>query len=289
MFGYVTPVKEELRQQDFLLYRAFYCGICVETGKKFGSLPRFFTGYDATFLAVLVHDYTTQSVEFTTGVCVGNPFKKKAYVCENPLLTRVAAANVVLGFYKLCDDVTDGGGIKKRFARSVFKKAFNKARGIVPEVERIVREKYAALRELEIKNETSIDRASDCFASMLRGVCEDIAGKTDENFAALTYNIGKFVYLADALDDTGDDKKSGNYNPFLAGGREYEGRRKFFDKYSDEIGFALNSTVNRAIESFNRMSFTQSYSLLSNIVHVGLRAKIKELLNSNEKLPRPKI
>ena len=34
MFGYVTPVKEELRQQDFLLYRAFYCGICVETGKK---------------------------------------------------------------------------------------------------------------------------------------------------------------------------------------------------------------------------------------------------------------
>lgn len=121
MFGYVTPVKEELRQQDFLLYRAFYCGICVETGRKFGALPRFFTGYDATFLAVLEHDYTQQSVEFKAGACVGNPFKKKAYVVENPLLTRVAAANVVLGFYKLCDDVTDGGGVKNvspvRFSR----------------------------------------------------------------------------------------------------------------------------------------------------------------------------
>lgn len=288
MFGYVTPVKEELRQQDFLLYRAFYCGICVETGKKFGSLPRFFTGYDATFLAVLEHDYTSQAVEFQTGVCVGNPFKKKAYVSQNPLLTRIAAANVVLGYYKLCDDVTDGGGVKKRFARSVFKKAFNKAREIVPETEKIVREKYAALRELEKKNEPSIDKTADCFASLLRGVCEDLAGKTDENFAALTYNIGKFVYLADALDDTGEDKKSGNYNPFLVG-REYAGRREFFEKYGDEISFALNSTVNRAIESFNKMSFTQSFSLLSNVVYVGLRTKIKELLNSNEKLPRPKI
>ena len=159
----------------------------------------------------------------------------------------------------------------------------------MPEIEKIVREKYADLRELEKKNETSIDRVSDCFASMLRGVCECLAGKTDENFAALTYNIGKFVYLADALDDTGEDKKSGNYNPFLADGREFTSRREFFEKYADEIGFSLNSTANRAIESFNRMSFTQSYSLLSNVVHLGLRAKIKELLNSNEKLPRPKI
>ncbi len=288
MFGYVVPVKSELRKQDFLLYRAFYCGICIETGRIFGSVPRLFTGYDGAFLSVLVHDVTSQAVEFDDGVCVGNPFKKKAYVKSNPLLSRVCAANVLLGFYKLCDDVNDGGGVKKRAARALVKKAFNRARELEPKIDEIIRDGYAKLRECEKRGETSLDRVADCFASLLRDVCVRLGGD-DENFAALAYNIGKFVYLCDALDDLDEDFKSGNYNPFLAGGAKYEGRREFYEAHAEDVAFALNSTANRAIESFNKMSFTQSYSLLANVVHFGLRAKIKELLNSTEKLPKPRI
>ena len=51
MYGYVTPVKDKLRKQDYVLFRAFYCGVCVETGKAFGSLARYATSYDAAFLA----------------------------------------------------------------------------------------------------------------------------------------------------------------------------------------------------------------------------------------------
>ncbi|MFR6640255.1 MAG: DUF5685 family protein [Christensenellales bacterium] len=75
MFGYVTPVKEELRQQDFCCTARFTAESAWKRA-KIRFAPALFHRYDATFLAVLVHDYTTQSVEFTTGVCVGNPFKK---------------------------------------------------------------------------------------------------------------------------------------------------------------------------------------------------------------------
>ena len=290
MFGYVTPVKSELRQQDFVLYRAFYCGICATIGRKYGSLPRFSTTYDITFLSLLVHDVMEQEVSFSEERCIGNPFRKKLMIGGNELLERLCAANMILTFYKLTDDVIDGGGVKKRVARSALKKSYAKAKEILPEADEIMRRRYDELREMERANETSIDRVSHCFASLLKEVAFAIMGeKAGDNALSLCYNIGKFVYLIDALDDVDEDYKSGNYNPFLAAYGGYESREQFFGAHEAEIGFALNSTVNRAISCFNDMDFKQSYTLLKNIVHDGLRNKIKEVLGSKKKLPAPKI
>ena len=74
MFGYVVPVKDELSQADFGLYRAFYCGICKSIGKQFGQLPRFTTSYDMVFLSVLLHDHTKQEVTFANQGCISNRF-----------------------------------------------------------------------------------------------------------------------------------------------------------------------------------------------------------------------
>ncbi len=288
MFGYVTPLKSELRPQDFILYRSFYCGICVEIGKQFGSLPRYTTTYDVTFLSVLVHDVMRQEVEFFEGRCIGNPFTKKVMVKQNALLTRLCAANILLSYYKICDDVIDGGGIKGRIAKAAFSKAYKKAKEMLPEVDAIISTRYDELRALEKEKESSIDRVSHSFATLLREVVRSITGKTDENLLALCYNVGKFVYLIDALDDIDEDSKSGNYNPFLVG-REFINRKHFFETNHDEISFILSCVVNRATECFNKMDFEQSYTLLKNIIYSGLREKVKELLSSGKKLPRPKI
>ena len=146
MFGYITPVKSELRPQDFVLYRAFYCGICVEIGKQFGALPRYTTTYDITFLSVLTHDITRQEVEFFEGRCIGNPFTKKVMVKRNDLLTRLASANILLSYYKICDDILDGGSIKGRIAKTAFSKAYKKAKEILPTVDKIIASRYEELR-----------------------------------------------------------------------------------------------------------------------------------------------
>lgn len=290
MFGYVTPVKSKLRQQDFILYRAFYCGTCISL-KKYGSLPRFTTSYDVAFLALLCHDFKTQEVEFIEGKCVGNPLKKRVFVGENPLLDRVCSANIIMAYYKACDDCNDEGGAKKRLVRAMLKKAYRKAREKLPTADAIFANGYAKLRQLEKNGETSIDKVADCFAVMLRDLCCEVVERTDdENFRGLCYNIGKFVYLTDALDDIDEDAKKKNYNPFLIAYGDYEGNRKaFYEKHESDLTFMLASTVNRATECFNKMTFTQSYTLLKNIVYDGLREKVKELLGSDKKLPRPKL
>ena len=289
MFGYVTPVKEKLRQQDFLLYRAFYCGTCVAL-KEYGSLPRFTTSYDIAFLGALVHDICSQEVEFIEAKCVGNPFKKKLMIKNNDLLRRVCSANIIMSWYKASDDCIDEGGIKKRLARRALKKAYKKAKALLPQADEIFKSGYNRLREYEKVKETSIDKVADCFAVMLRDLCSVVVeDKADENFKGLCYNIGKFVYLIDALDDIDEDYKKKNYNPFLISYGNYDGRKSFYEKNADEIGFMLAFTVNRAIECFNRMSFTQSYTLLNNIVYYGLRAKVDEVLKSEKKLKNPKL
>ena len=291
MFGYVTPVKEELRQQDYALFKAFYCGICVQIGKDYGSLPRFSTTYDITFLALFTHDILSQEVQFREGKCIGNPFQKKLIVESNPLMERLCALNVIMAYYKLSDDVIDGGGGgKRRLARALCKKAYRKAVEKLPRADEILKTRYEQLRNMEREGESSLDKVSHSFASLLKEVTAEVLGENaPEHALSLCYNIGKFVYLIDALDDIDDDAKSGNYNPFLVGVEKFESRREFFDANKESIEFTLACTVNRAIECFNNLKFTQSYTLLKNIIHDGLRAKVKEVLSSDKKIPRPRI
>lgn len=106
----------------------------------------------------------------------------------------------------------------------------------------------------------------------------------------LCYNIGKFVYLADALDDVAEDHAAKRYNPILAVWPDYDpkrGRAAYVEAHRKELGFAFASTVNRAIESFNRLPLTHVGDLLRNIIYEGLRAKTDELFAAKKKLPPP--
>ncbi len=290
MYGYVIPYKPQLKMQDFVLYRAFYCGICKATGKLYGQKPRFTTNYDITFLSVLMHDCNTQAVEFASERCVCGPFKKKPIVKRNQLLDKLASLNVIMSYYKAEDGVADREGFSKRVARAALKRSRRKAAKAYPEAEEIVRSCYSDLRALERDGVTGTDRAAHPFATMLRRLAVWLLDdKNDDNKASLCYNIGKFVYLADALDDIDDDFRHKRYNPFITT-YGFDGDRKgFIDAHRPQLEFIFGSAVNRAIECFNNCRFTQSYDLMQNIVHLGLREKVRELLDSDKKLKYPKI
>ena len=116
-----------------------------------------------------------------------------------------------------------------------------------------------------------------------------LTGASDEQLGKLLYNVGKFVYVADAIDDVDEDYKKKRYNPFLAEYGDCKNRKQFLEAHKSELTFLLASTVNRAIECFNKMTFTGASDLMRNIVHKGLRSKCEELLGSEKKLPPPKI
>lgn len=289
MYGYVLPHKKSIKQQDYLLYRAFYCSTCVATGKLFGQWARFAVGYDSAFLAALVSDTLDYPQKIIEKNCVGHPFKKTPMFENNDMFERVAAANALLARWKLYDDVTDGSK-KARVTLKIFRKAYNKACEILPGADEIIGSGYEKLRECEKAGEKSVDRASDGFATLLKKLFALLTEeKASDEALSLVYNIGKFAYVADALDDVDEDFESGNYNPFLAAYGNYADRRQFIRDNRSELEFTFNSTVNRAIAAFNDMKFTQSRDLLENIIYYGLRAETELLFASDKKLPRPKI
>ena len=297
MFGYVVPLKSKLVCADFAIYRSFYCGLCKTTGRFFGQFPRLTTNYDVTFLSVVLFEYAKTEYELENKGCILNPFRKKVSVCPNEMFKRISAANIILSYYKALDGVLDKEGLKYRILRNALKRAYKKAAALLPTVDGACELWYNNLRRLEKEGCESPDRVADCFANMLKetaaavldGVLDGTDG--DNNLLSLFYNIGKFVYLADALDDTGDDFKKKRYNPFLAVYKGYKTRTEFIENNRDELTFTLAATVNRAIESFNNISgrFEKSGGLIRNILYYGLRAKCEELLSSKKKLKRPRI
>lgn len=288
MYGYVLPIKEQLTQADFCLYRSFYCGICMATGQVYGQLPRFTTNYDATFLGVLLYDYAGRTAEFAAKRCICNP-RRKSIVCRDELMDKLVAVNLLLAYCKAEDDVLDGGGLRKKLVRRMLRKPYRAAAAMLPRADELVRSKYEALRALERQGETSIDRVSDCFASMLEGIGVCLIDDVDEHMRKLLYNIGKYVYLADALDDVTEDSKKKRYNPFLAAYGNFRNRKQFIEDNREALTFVLAGTVNRAIGHFNARVWTGADSLLRNVMHAGLRRTCEQLLQSEKKLPPPKL
>lgn len=289
MYGYVVPDKSALRMSDYVLYRAFYCGICCQTGVLYGNLPRFTTNYDFAFFSALLHDYSAQNVVIEEHGCTLNP-KRKAILQPNPLLEKLVAANILLSYQKADDGVIDGDGVKYRIVRRALRKPARAAKKAYPEISAAIEKAYSLQRKVEKSCVTSIDRAADPFAGLLRILPELILGvQTDDNLKGLCYNIGKFVYLADALDDITEDFKHKRYNPFLAAYGGFSDRKSFIAAHKDELEFCFNGILTRVGECFNGLKFSQSYTLLKNIVFFGLPAKAKELLQSDKKLKNPRV
>ncbi len=276
MFGYVVVDKEKLTPQENALYRAFYCGVCKTVKQEYGNLTRVCTTYDITFLSILSHDCLNYPVQLTNENCIANPFQKKLIVKDNPLMRKVSAIAVLLVYYKLQDDIIDGKKSRK-ILNTLFSKQVKKAQLIFPEADGIIDSYYQKLRAMEQENEKIIDKVSDCFGSMLKELLTLVIPSCDENVYSLAYNVGKYIYLIDAVDDIEEDAKSGNYNPFLACYGEFENREAFMGKHGKEMEFSVYGTINKAVCAFNDRNYNQSYSLLKNIMHHGLKRRADDV------------
>ncbi len=294
MYGYITPDKSNLLNKDFLLFRAFYCGICKTTAKYLGNIPRFTTNYDITFLSVFLHAYLSNIPEFSSQNCILNPFKKKQIAQPNSLLKDIVYLNIILASNNIKDKIIDKDGIKYNTASFLISKHYKKSKAALPEIDEIIKEEYKQLLMLEKENSPSLDRTSDCFGKMLLRCVISIIKKhkgnyQDINLKNLFYNLGKYIYYMDALDDLKDDYKHKRYNPFLIKFNNYSKREQFIKDNKSDIEYVVNITINQIIESFNRLIIGEGRDLLSNIIYYGLRRKFGLIMTTNKKQHKEKI
>lgn len=265
MFGYVRPVRPELKCRDYELYRATYCGLCRCLRRRYGLIAPMLLNFDFTFLALLLWE-PEETFTPCRGRCHGNPLRKRPMCPDSPALELAADESMILSWWKLRDSVADDGfwrGLPARALSAALGPAYRKAARLRPEFDRTVRSCLEELAALERENCTSLDRTADTFARLLRSAAP-VDGERGRVLSQLLYHLGRWIYLADARDDLEEDKLSGRYNPAAA---------RYGPQGDDE---ALRLTMDNSLAQIGAAlqlgSFGCRTALLENIVYLGLPA-----------------
>lgn len=284
MFGYVRPLKSELRVRELEEYKAVYCGLCRTMGKRHGLLSRFTLNYDFTFL-VMVLACTDEPCQFKQCRCPAHPFRKRKMCLQMSALEVAADESMILSWQKLRDDVADSGfwrGLPARLAAALLKPAYKKAAAARPEFDRTVSICLEELHQMEAERCPSMDRPADAFARILQAAAPAAGDAARERaLSQLLYHVGRWIYLIDAWDDLEKDAKTGAYNPIHA---RYDGQAK---AHEDDMRTTLRHSVNLAASAYALVQSERWDGILSNILYLGLPA-VEQLVFAGRWQTRPK-
>lgn len=264
MFGYIKILKEELKIKDYNIYRAYYCGLCHELGKRHNQLVRLGLNYDLTFLAIFLDALSTENTSFCQMGCVKRISKRKT-VCSNSALKYAADMNVLLAYFKLKDDIHDNKSVKAMIAVLPFLTRAAVVKRQYPETAGSMELHLKRLSFLEETRCSATDKAAHEFAELMA----DIFMYKNPEFERFAYQLGRFIYLADAYDDMEKDYKSGSYNPAVL---EYSYSGVLTDKIRRSEEVSLYSSLADMAEEYEKLDIKKNKAVLDNIIYLGMRS-----------------
>lgn len=274
MFGYLDIEKGTLNDGQRGLWQTFMCGLCFSTKKLYGNYPRMFITNDVNFFNVLFHSVLNLDVKIDNRRCFSHPVKKRSVLNPTELTDKLAAANILLTYWNIYDDVLDDNSTKKKAALKLFKQSYLKAKEQFEELDGVLSKRYAELQSLEKSDCTSVDKVAHSFAALSQDFCRIVlADKTNGYVETLCYNVGKWIYLIDALDDVKKDIKKRGYNVFV---KSYNVTSdKELAQYIDEIEFEMYSVLNRIAQAYNDLNLTKYTCILDNALYESIRNKTR--------------
>lgn len=274
MFGYIQPDKPYLFYKDEVLYKALYCGLCKAIGEGCGQMPRTALSYDMAFLSALLHNIKNANVKIEKRRCAFH-LRSKPMARPDETTVMLGFVNTALAYYKLLDDREDGdarGGFAFLYRRG-FRRAVKKHPALVEIIERQLEE--------QAKTERSgcavIDMACEPTAVMMQKISDYVlGGYATEHTAGLCYDLGKWVYLADALDDYDKDVKKGRYN-VLYNAYGCPTKAEAVEKGYGELTFIFDSLFADMRQRLAKIKFYYNHDLTDNIILRGIPIKTRRL------------
>ena len=283
MFGYVKPDIKELLVKEHEFYKSTYCGICRSMKKHTGALSTVTITYDSVFLALVRMAYIPDS-ELGSSMrrCIAHPLKKKCMLIDNSAIEYTARAFAILSYYKMQDDLTDEGLGKRMLvsaARPILASAKKRAT-LVPLAD-IVKDRLDKISEIERQRRPSIDEPAEFFGELLGEIfAYGLEGEDRLVTYECGFHLGKFILLADAIDDYDSDLKSGKYNPFVI---SYNGA-KLTKENKQNVKTALLIECKKLESAINLIPFGKKKTIeniVRNIIYLGLTKRI-EFLDKDE-------
>lgn len=265
MFGYVRPLREELKVGELEGYKAAYCGLCHALKEQCGFAARFVLNYDFVFLALLLDEETVAHVPCKRR-CAAHPLRPRNTVPVSPSMALCARESVILTYYKLADDARDEGAVKgarSRLAKLLLARSRKRAGRTLPEFEAAVKTCLGELKVLEREKSPSLDRTADTFARLLSAAAPATGEeRLDRPRTQLLYHLGRWIYLADAADDLAEDRRRGRYNPIDA---RFGGKPDM-----DYVSTTMSHSLALAQGAFQLLPPNRWEAVLENILYLGL-------------------
>ncbi len=277
MLGYVMAFKPELKMREYEIYRSYYCGVCKSVGERYGQLPRLALSYDFAFLALLLSALSEDAEDAKLEHCIIHPVRRIPITRNSAAIEYAADMMVLLVYYNMLDDKKDEHHIRGSIGSSVFRRH---ARGLsekYPDVAQCIEERLEYLSGLEAEKCDSIDITGDAFADIMAKVFggdsirESFGEVTARILENLGRNLGRWIYLADALDDYEDDVKNGSYNPFIY--------RENGKAGAEDVLYACLAEMEK---SYALLDIRKNKGVLDNIVYWGLSRKSDVLLGKEK-------
>ena len=275
MFGYISPDAPYLFKKDETLYKALYCGLCKSIKKGCGQMARTALTYDMAFTSALIHNIKGEDVQIKKQHCAVHWFKRRPMALPDDTMVALGCVNTVLTYYKLLDDKQDGEA--RGVLRHLYKAGYKRAIKRHPQIGEIIFNFTKEQAELEKNNCDSIDMACEPTAIMMKEAGRYILG----NFATeytdnLFYQIGKWVYLIDALDDYDKDVKKGRYN-VLHNVYKAPTRAAAVIKGEQELKFVFDMIFAEMRRSLSNIKFYFNHDLTDNIILRGIPVKTRSI------------
>ena len=239
MFGYIKPVKAELKVKEWEAYQGIYCGLCKQLAKRYGFFARMTLNYDFVFLAMLDMALHGKRIHFCREHCIAHPFKKRSCCTCNESLELCCDVAMMLCYHKLEDDLHDEGFAKRLAVRLIFpfaKRDYKKAAAFRPQLAEKLRQQMQEQQKL----------------------------------------MGRWVYLIDALDDWDEDVQKGRYNPFAQqqNGQEQVPKEQ---QYEQAKG-TLYLTVAEMRKTYDLLGIHSLDTILENILDLGLLQTVDNIM-----------
>ena len=285
MYGYVRPVRDELKVREYEQFRGVYCGLCHTLKKRYGPLYRFAVSYDLTFLAMLLAG--PEKVDTCPRRCPYHPLRKAGCPAALSSMDTAADVTVVLAYEKILDGVRDRGFFGRLGCwalAAVIKPGYKKARALAPDFADAAERELRTLSRLEEEKTACLDTAADAFAKLLAA-----AGRAEDEARArvlreLLYHLGRIIYILDAADDLPDDLKSGAYNPLRYRYELEDGRLS--DEDEQGLRLTLTHSHNAILSAYPLLEKNPYAGILDNIIYYGLPAAAEAVFSGTWRASR---
>ena len=275
MFGYVQPLKPELKMKEYEAFKGYYCGLCKAIKKNYTNAARFMLNYDCAVLSLLFSSMSDDMPRVCRERCIASPLKKKT-VIHTQESSYAAGVNVLLGCAKINDTAIDDKKFYARVLSVLFSSVNKRSARAYQELAGTFDKRLKALHVLEQQKCADIDAVANEFAHLLGaafslapfGFLDEPARKT---LWHMGYNLGRWIYIADAVDDIEKDYKKGSYNVFLQRGQG--DAQAIRASVQDEALFNMNYSLAEACKAYELLNIKRDKPLLDNIMYLGLLKK----------------